>query len=149
MLKLRKAARRVIAVTAAAMAFAGSTAITAGTAHAATDTCYYRQAVNVAGVDLKPGICITGNQSASSVDMVGGASQTPSGAHIVFTMNKVVNGQAIPQFSSHVGGCDSHCSWSPWSGAVQPGNYYNVSMSWIDGSGVWHGNIQSPTYWLS
>ncbi|WP_439678202.1 hypothetical protein [Embleya sp. MST-111070] len=98
---------------------------------------------------MKPGICITSNQSAGTVDMAGGASQTPSGADVIFAMNKVVNGQAIPQFYSHVGGCSTSCSWSPWSGAVQPGNYYNVSMSWIGGDGVWHGNVQSPTYWLS
>lgn len=150
MLKLRKP-RRTIGLTAATLALAGATAIgLGGTAHADANTCYFRTAVNVAGVDLKPGICILPNFSASLVYMAGGASQTPSNADVVFTMNKVVNGQAVPQFYEHVGSCNqSGCSYTPWSGAVQPGNYYNVSMSWVDGSGVWHGNVQSPTFWLS
>ncbi|MEU7428147.1 hypothetical protein [Streptomyces sp. NPDC040750] len=149
MLKLHKTARRAIAVTAAAVAFAGSTVITAGTAHADGDPCYFRTAVDVAGVTLKPGICTSG--SASSVWMVGGSSQTPGNADVVFTMNRVVNGQAVPVFYVHEGSCTqpSGCSYTAWHGAVQPNNYYNVSMSWIDGSGVWHGNIQSPTRWLS
>ncbi|CAM5560752.1 hypothetical protein BOQ63_006955 (plasmid) [Streptomyces viridifaciens] len=152
MLKFRKVARRTVAATAAAVAFAGGTALTAGTAYASPTTyCHFRTAVNVSGVDLKPGICITSDQSASWVVMVGGSSQLPSGAHVVFAMNKVVNGQAVPQFYENGATCSGPggCSYTPWQGGVQPGNYYNVSMSWVDGNGVWHGNVQSPTYWLS
>ncbi|MER6031046.1 hypothetical protein [Streptomyces sp. NPDC001851] len=151
MSKLRKMARRAVAAAATAAVVVGGTAISTGTAHADATVCQWRTAVDVSGVTLKPGICILPNQSASLVTMVGASSALPSGAHVVFALNKVVNAQAIPQFYVNGASCRPglSCSYTPWSGGVQPGNYYNVSMSWVDASGVWHGNVQSPTYWLS
>ncbi|MFB6809850.1 hypothetical protein [Streptomyces sp. NPDC056387] len=151
MSKLRKIARRAVAAAATVMVVVGGTAISTGTAHADATVCHWRAAVDVSGVTLKPAICILPNQSASLVTMVGASSGLPSGARVVFAMNKVVNAQAIAQFFVNGASCNPgvSCSYTPWSGAVQPGNYYNVSMSWVDASGIWHGNVQSPTYWLS